>query len=260
MSKDRLPIFPTRMAHQGLKARLKAAVQGHSLLKKKADALNLRFRAILKEIKTKKEEMGVQMKAAAFSLTQAKYAAGENIPQMIIQSVSTASYKVRLTTENVVGVHLPIFDPFKEDKQSQDLTALSKGGQQVAKSRETFLKALEALVRLASLQTTFMTLDEVIKITNRRVNAIEYVIKPKIENTISYILEELDEMEREEFFRLKKVQDRKKRLLAAANAKRKVREAKEAALAAAAPTPPSSSDSQGKNLLEDEEDASLMIF
>jgi len=75
----------------------------------------------------------------------------------------------------------------------------------VAKSRETYVKALEALVRLASLQTTFMTLDEVIKVTNRRVNAIEYVIKPKIENTIAYILEELDEMEREEFFRLKKV-------------------------------------------------------
>lgn len=85
-----------------------------------------------------------------------------------------------------------------------------------------------------------MTLDEVIKITNRRVNAIEYVIKPKIENTISYILEELDEMgaefeemeacylrriEREEFFRLKKVQDRKKRLAAEANAKRAAQQA-----------------------------------
>jgi V-type H+-transporting ATPase subunit D len=50
-------------------------------------------------------------------------------------------------------------------------------------------------------KTAFITLDEVIKITNRRVNAIEYVVKPKLENTISYIVSELDEAEREEFYR-----------------------------------------------------------
>jgi len=74
-----------------------------------------------------------------------------------------------------------------------------------------FIKTLEALIKIASLQTTFITLDEVIKITNRRVNAIEYVIIPRLRNTISYILDELDESEREEFYRLKKVQDKKKR-------------------------------------------------
>jgi V-type H+-transporting ATPase subunit D len=44
-------------------------------------------------------------------------------------------------------------------------------------------------------------LDDVIKITNRRVNAIEHVIIPKIENTIRFITSELDEMDREEFYR-----------------------------------------------------------
>lgn len=57
------------------------------------------------------------------------------------------------------------------------------------------------MVELASLQTAFMILDEVIRATNRRVNAIEHVVIPRLENTIKYITSELDEMDREEFFR-----------------------------------------------------------
>ncbi|KAH0884609.1 hypothetical protein HID58_060705 [Brassica napus] len=66
-------------------------------------------------------------------------------------------------------------------------------------------------VKEATLKTSFLTLDEAIKTTNRRVNALENVVKPKIENTISYIKGELDELEREDFFRLKKIQGYKRR-------------------------------------------------
>jgi len=54
-------------------------------------------------------------------------------------------------------------------------------------------------------------LDEVIKVVNRRVNAIEHVIIPRTENTIKYINSELDELDREEFYRLKKVKNNKQR-------------------------------------------------
>ena len=50
-----------------------------------------------------------------------------------------------------------------------------------------------------------------IKVTNRRVNALEHVLIPRTENTIKYINSELDELDREEFYRLKKVQGKKKR-------------------------------------------------
>jgi V-type H+-transporting ATPase subunit D len=71
----------------------------------------------------------------------------------------------------------------------------------VLRSKEVYAKAVETLVELASLQTAFMILDEVIRATNRRVNAIEHVVIPRLENTIKYIISELDEMDREEFFR-----------------------------------------------------------
>ena len=82
-----------------------------------------------------------------------------------------------------------------------NLTGLGRGGQQVLRAKEVYAKAVETLVELASLQTAFMILDEVIRATNRRVNAIEHVIIPRLENTIKYITSELDEMDREEFFR-----------------------------------------------------------
>lgn len=68
------------------------------------------------------------------------------------------------------------------------------------------------------MQTAFVILDEVIRMTNRRVNALEHVVIPKLENTIKYINSELDEMDREEFFRLKKVQAAKKKRQEAAEA------------------------------------------
>lgn len=101
-----------------------------------------------------------------------------------------------------------------------NLTGLSRGGQQVQRCRETYVKAVGTLVELASLQvcshlqfggggfafdaetsfflaqTAFMILDEVIKATNRRVNAIEHVIIPRLDNTVAYINSELDEMDR----------------------------------------------------------------
>merc|ERR1712031_86389 len=88
------------------------------------------------------------------------------------------------------------------------------GGAVIQACREVYGKALQAVIKLASLQTTFYTLDEEIKMTGRRVNALEYVIVPRIEGIMKYIEQEMDEQAREEFFRVKKVVEKKKKKLA----------------------------------------------
>lgn len=208
---QRLNVVPTVTVLGVIKARLVGATRGHALLKKKSDALTVQFRSILKKIVSTKESMGDVMKTSSFSLTEAKYVAGENIKHIVLENVQNATLKVRSQQENVAGVKLPKFEHFTEGETKNDLTGLARGGQQVQMCRGAYVKAIEVLVELASLQTSFLTLDEAIKTTNRRVNALENVVKPKLENTISYIKGELDELEREDFFRLKKIQGFKRK-------------------------------------------------
>ncbi|KAG9149944.1 hypothetical protein Leryth_010010 [Lithospermum erythrorhizon] len=208
---QRLNVVPTVTVLGVMKARLVGATRGHALLKKKSDALTVQFRQILKKIVQTKESMGEIMKTSYFAMTEAKYVAGDNIKHVVLENVKTATLKVKSRQENIAGVKLPKFDYFTEGESKNDLTGLARGGQQIQACRSAYVKTIELLVDLASLQTSFLTLDEAIKTTNRRVNALENVVKPRIENTITYIKGELDELEREDFFRLKKIQGFKKK-------------------------------------------------
>lgn len=182
--------------------------------------------------------MGRVMQIAAFSLAEVTYAVGGDIGYQIQESAKQARFRVRTKQENVSGVFLPQFESYTtEGNNDFGLTGLGKGGQQVQRCRETYARAVETLVELASLQTAFVILDEVIKVVNRRVNAMfvcpttsssnvliephsEHVIIPRTENTIKYINSELDELDREEFYRLKKVSGKKERDAAAAELER----------------------------------------
>lgn len=215
-------VFPTRQALTNTKLRLKSAQNGHSLLAKKRDALTMRFRTILKKVDEAKRRMGRVMQLASFSLAEVTYATGgTSLAYLVQESAKSATFRVKARSDNVSGVILPAFESDRTQGSDFNLTGLGRGGQQISKSREVYAKALETLVELASLQAAFMILDDVIRATNRRVNAIEHVVIPRLDNTVKYILSELDEADREEFFRLKKVQGKKKRDADAAEATRK---------------------------------------
>ncbi|KAH9261685.1 hypothetical protein BASA81_000341 [Batrachochytrium salamandrivorans] len=203
-------VFANRMTLQAFKGKTVGAKKGYELLKKKSDALKARFRALLKQIKQAKEEVAELMPQAYIGLASAYYSAGD-FKDGMSHEVKRASVRVHAATDNVAGVILPVFrmegagGGAGSGGDSFDALGLSGGGKQVDKAKKTFADLLEKMVQLASLQTSFHALNEALKVTNRRVNALEYVVIPKMDGTIKYILKELDEMEREEFFRLKKV-------------------------------------------------------
>ena len=126
------------------------------------------------------------MQIAAFSLAEVSYAVGGDIGYQVQESAKQARFRVRAKQENVSGVFLPHFESYTEEGINDfGLTGLGKGGQQVQRCRETYARAVETLVELASLQvccsyiwaffssadsrqTAFVILDEVIKVVNRR--------------------------------------------------------------------------------------------
>lgn len=244
-STNRYPALPSRMSLIAFKTRLKGAQKGHSLLKKKADALSLRYRAVMGELHTAKLEMADQIKGSYFTITQAQFIAGD-ISLAVQESLKIPTYAMELQVENIAGVQVPSFHTQNEDAgdapsdnaaearaaganassapggaAAGTLTAgLGKGGEQIKEAYSAFRHTLSLLVKIASLQTSWTTLDIAQKVTNRRVNALEKVVIPRVQNTLSYITSELDEQEREEFFRLKMVQKKKKAMAKIAQAAR----------------------------------------
>jgi len=212
MSSDARPPA-NRMTLQTFKARLGGAKKGWSLLKKKRDALKTRFMALLNEIVETKLAVGEGLNEAGFSLAKAQWAmAGDDITATVVERAKMPSCTCKLTADNCAGVSIPKFtmvhDPSKDT--GAETLGVSHGGAVVQACRMEYLKAVMQLVRLASLQTAFKTLDEEIKMTSRRVNALEYVLIPKMEDVCRYIILEMDEESREEFFRVKKVVEKKR--------------------------------------------------
>ncbi|KAF7720320.1 V-type proton ATPase subunit D [Penicillium ucsense] len=258
----REPVFPTRQSLGLMKSKLKGAETGHSLLKRKSEALT-KWTEITRRIDEAKRKMGRVMQIAAFSLAEVSYAVGGDIGYQVQESAKQARFRVRAKQENVSGVFLPQFESYTQEGVNDfALTGLGKGGQQIQRCRETYARAVETLVELASLQTAFLILDEVIKVVNRRVNAIEHVIIPRTENTIKYINSELDELDREEFYRLKKVSGKKQRDTAAADAEilaaRKKQEAEEAAAGGSAPVKPEP-EAEAADVLGENEDNDVIF-
>jgi len=108
---------------------------------------------ITRRIDEAKRKMGRVMQIAAFSLAEVTYAVGGDIGYQVQESAKSARFRVRTKQENVSGVFLPAFESYTTDGNNDfGLTGLGKGGQQVQRCRETYARAVETLVELASLQ------------------------------------------------------------------------------------------------------------
>ena len=201
-------VNPTRMELTRLKGRLKTARRGHKLLKDKRDELMKQFMDVIRENRAirKRVEEGLMRAHGAFTVAAALMS-----PEMLEQSLLYPKQSVELdmTFENIMSVDVPRYQ-FRT--KSQDPGEIYPYGfAQTSGEQDDAVDAMagvfQDMLRLAEVEKTSQLLAEEIEKTRRRVNALEYVKIPQMEESIKYITMKLDENERANTIRLMKVKE-----------------------------------------------------
>ena len=204
-------VNPTRMELTRLKGRLRTAVRGHKLLKDKRDELMKQFMDVVRENRSlrKKVEEGLTRANQAFSVAGAVMS-----PEMLEQALMypRAALSLDMDFQNVMSVNVPVYKFSTGVEESDPAAAITPYG--FASTSGELDDAVAALgqvfqdmLRLAQCEKTSQLLAQEIEKTRRRVNALEYVKIPQMQETIKYITMKLDENERSATIRLMKVKD-----------------------------------------------------
>ena len=203
----RLNVNPTRMEMKKLKARLSTAVRGHKLLKDKSDEMIRRFSIIIRENKKLRDEVEEELAevlkqfSVARSITPAYQAeAAFAMPSVAIHA--------ECGMDSIMGVEVPKL-AVSSDKRTDELPyALPEITSEADYSVERAAALIPKMLKLAEVEKTVRMLADEIERNKRRVNALEYVMIPQLEETIKYIKSKLDENERAAVIRLMKVKNR----------------------------------------------------
>lgn len=198
-------VNPTRMELLNLKDRTKLAIKGHGLLKEKRDALIKEFFDILDRVKGIRENAERSLKEANEALVEAQTAMGD----LAVRKASLAvkeSIDVDITSRSIMGVTVPITDVKVEERTIIDRGyGFTDTTIQLDEAAKKFEESVKFLIELGEVEKTIFLLAEEIESTKRRVNALEHIMIPRFENTEKYIDMRLQEMERENFVRLKMI-------------------------------------------------------
>ena len=203
----RLNVNPTRMELKKLKTRLSTAVRGHKLLKDKSDEMVRRFTLIIKENKRLREEVETALSSTMkqFSIARSVTSSYEVETAFAMPSVAV---KAECRTESVMGVDVPKLSLAKEKRSDGLPYSYSEITGEADYSVQMVSDLLPKMLELAAVEKTVRMLADEIERNKRRVNALEYVMIPQLQETIKYIKDKLDENERAAVVRLMKVKSK----------------------------------------------------
>ncbi len=199
-------VNPTRMELLDIKKKLLLAQKGHNLLEEKRDALIEKFFDIIEKRNNLKKKVDDEFKDAFLSLITAQMILGEH-------KVEDASYltmdigEISFQNDNIMGVRIPRINKEGIISLSIDKPIYSfvETCSKLDDSYKKFRSLIVQLLDLAEIEGRIKSLSLEIEKTKRRVNVLENTLIPKLFATIKYIEMQLEEREREDFFRRKRI-------------------------------------------------------
>lgn len=201
-------VKPTRSELLEIKKKIKLTKSGYKILKMKRDGLILEFFKILEQAKDIRDKVNRDYDEAMRCIAIAKAVDGAIAVQSAAFALKTHP-ELSLRSKNIMGIVVPEIEANSirtpMDQRGYGVIGTSVYIDEAAKAFENLV---ETIIEAAEIETTMKKLLEEVEKTKRRVNALEFKVIPELTAARDFIKMRLDEMEREELFRLKKIKSR----------------------------------------------------
>lgn len=204
----RLNVNPTRMVLTSLKKKLAVASRGHKLMKDKRDELMKRFLELARKNKTLREEVEKQLAEVYGNFNIASAVMSSQMMEEALM-YPKQGVSIEVGEKNVMSVDVPVFEftTTTDDLANIYPYGFASTSGELDKAISRLSEVFPVMLELAAMEKEASLLAQEIEKTRRRVNALEYIMIPQLEETIKYIKMKLDENERGNQTRLMKVKD-----------------------------------------------------
>ncbi|WP_102400529.1 V-type ATP synthase subunit D [Haloimpatiens massiliensis] len=203
----RLNVNPTRMELTKLKKRLVTATRGHKLLKDKQDELMRRFIDLIKYNNQLRKSVEKELEASLKDFVMARALMSSEFLEEAI-AYPKENISVEVSKKNIMSVNVPVMN-FKRELEGDEGSIYPYGFANTSAELDGALEKLYTIIpkllELAEVEKSCQLMSDEIEKTRRRVNALEYMTIPQLQETIKYIQMKLDENERGNLTRLMKV-------------------------------------------------------
>jgi V/A-type H+-transporting ATPase subunit D len=204
-----LDVKPTRTELLAVKRKIAISESGHELLKIKMEGLIFEFFRIMDQARSLRRDLREQHDEATHNIVIASTVEGA-------LAVKTASYalsshpEVSVSSRNIMGVTVPVIGGTAVRRRLEERGyGIIGTSPYISDAARSYERLLESIIKAAEVETTLKKLLDEIEKTKRRVNALEFRIIPQLKEAERFIELRLEEMERENTFRLKKIKSKR---------------------------------------------------
>lgn len=197
-------INPTRMDLLEVRKKILLAQKGHKLLEEKRDALVEKFFTIIETRNKLRKDVEQEFPKAFHALITAQMILGEEKVEQL-SFLTDPLGEISFDYDNIMGVKIPKINTEHITLSTKSHYGFFETNASFDIAQNRFKTVTRTLLKLTELESNIQSLSIEIEKTKRRVNVLENVLIPKLTATIKYIEMQLEEREREDFFRRKRI-------------------------------------------------------